>query len=292
MSNAHLEIDVAGWVERASADPVAYRQRQTVEVTLNAIAMTATLNDKLFLKGGILMGLAYDSPRQTADIDLTTLFEAGPEIDAQITELMNAAFPRAAAQLGYVDLIVKVQSVKRMPKRIFEDAEFPALKMKVAFAERGTKQEKALEERRAPGVIDVDISFNETLRQIQILELTGGQELQAYSLVDLMAEKYRAMLQQKERNRNRRQDVYDLNRLIESEKFDDGFQTQLLEAFVDKCRSRHIEPTAQSLEDPEVKARSGKEWETMELEVGEIPEFEPCYARVSAFYRNLPWRSS
>lgn len=291
MSDAHLEIDVAGWVERARADPVAYRQRQTVEVTLNAIAMTATLNDKLFLKGGILMGLAYDSPRQTADVDLTTLFEAGPEIDAQLTELMNAAFPRAAAQLGYVDLIVKVHSVKRMPKRIFEDAEFPALKMKVAFAERGTKQEKALEEGRAPSVIDVDISFNEALRQIQILELTGGQELQAYSLIDLMAEKYRAMLQQKERNRNRRQDVYDLNRLIESEILDDGFRTQLLDAFVEKCRSRHIEPTPQSLDDPEVKARSGKEWETMKLEVGEIPEFEPCYARVSAFYRNLPWRA-
>ncbi|MEQ8749016.1 MAG: nucleotidyl transferase AbiEii/AbiGii toxin family protein [Amphiplicatus sp.] len=253
--------------------------------------MTATLNDKLFLKGGILMGLAYDSPRQTADVDLTTLFEAGPEIDAQLTELMNAAFPRAAAQLGYVDLIVKVHSVKRMPKRIFEDAEFPALKMKVAFAERGTKQEKALEEGRAPSVIDVDISFNEALRQIQILELTGGQELQAYSLIDLMAEKYRAMLQQKERNRNRRQDVYDLNRLIESEILDDGFRTQLLDAFVEKCRSRHIEPTPQSLDDPEVKARSGKEWETMKLEVGEIPEFEPCYARVSAFYRNLPWRA-
>lgn len=292
MSDAPVEIDVAGWVERAKADPVAYRQRQTVEVTLNAIAMTAALNDKLFLKGGILMGLAYESPRQTADVDLTTLFEAGPEIDAQIAGLMNAALPRAAAHLGYVNLIVKVHSVKRMPKRIFEDAEFPALKLKVAFAERGTKQEKALEEGLAPGVIDVDISFNETLRQIQILELTGGQELQAYSLVDLMAEKYRAMLQQKERNRNRRQDIYDLNRLIESKDFDDGFRSQLLDAFIEKCRSRHIEPTAQSLDDPEVKARSGKEWATMELEVGEIPEFEGCFARVSDFYRNLPWRPS
>lgn len=292
MSDAPVEIDVAGWVERAKADPVAYRQRQTVEVTLNAIAMTTALNDKLFLKGGILMGLAYESPRQTADVDLTTLFEAGPEIDAKIAGLMNAALPRAAAHLGYVDLIVKVHSVKRMPKRIFEDAEFPALKLKVAFAERGTKQEKALEEGLAPGVIDVDISFNETLRQIQILELTGGQELQAYSLVDLMAEKYRAMLQQIERNRNRRQDIYDLNRLIESKDFDDGFRSQLLDAFIEKCRSRHIEPTAQSLDDPEVKARSGKEWATMELEVGEIPEFEGCFARVSDFYRNLPWRPS
>lgn len=292
MSDPHLEINVAGWVERAKADPIAYRQRQTVEVTLNAIAMTVALNEKLFLKGGILMGLAYDSPRQTADVDLTTLFKAGPEIDAQIAELMNAAFPRAAARLGYVDLIVKVHSVKRMQKRIFEDAEFPALKIKVAFAERETTQEKALKKGLAPGVIDVDISFNEPLRQIQILELTGGQELQAYSLIDLMAEKYRAMLQQKERDRNRRQDVYDLNRLIESEKFDDGSRAQLLDAFIEKCRSRHIEPTAQSLDDPEIKTRSGKEWETIELEIGEIPKFEDCYANVSEFYRSLPWPTS
>lgn len=292
MSEPHLEINVAGWVERAKADPIAYRQRQTVEVTLNAIAMTAALNEKLFLKGGILMGLAYDSPRQTADVDLTTLFRAGPEIDAQIAELMNAAFPRAAARLGYVDLIAKVHSIKRMPKRIFEDAEFPALKIKVAFAVRGTKQEKALEEGLAPGVIDVDISFNEPLRQLQILELTGGQELQAYSLVDLMAEKYRAMLQQKERDRNRRQDVYDLNRLIESEKIDDGSRAQLLDAFIEKCRPRYIEPTAQSLDDPEIKTRSGKEWETIELEVGEIPKFEDCYSNVSEFYRSLPWPNS
>lgn len=289
MSDPHLEINVAGWVERAKADPVAYRQRQTVEVTLNAIAMTAALNDKLFLKGGILMGLAYDSPRQTADVDLTTLFKVGPEIDTQIAELMNAAFPRAAAQLGYVDLIAKVHSIKRMPKGIFEDAKFPALKMKVAFAVRGTKQETALNEGLAPGVIDVDISFNEPLRQIQILELTGGQELQAYSLLDLMAEKYRAMLQQKERDRNRRQDVYDLNRLIESDKHDDVFRAQLLDVFIEKCRSRNIEPNSQSLDDPEIKERSGKEWNTMKLEVGEVPKFEICYENVSEFYRSLPW---
>ena len=67
-----IKINVAEWVASAKADPVAYQQRQTVEITLNAIAMTAPLNAKMFLKGGILMGLAYDSPRQTTDIDLTT----------------------------------------------------------------------------------------------------------------------------------------------------------------------------------------------------------------------------
>jgi len=289
MSETVLKIDVARWVEKAKADPLAYCQRQAAEVTLNAIAMTAALNDKLYLKGGILMGLAYNSPRQTADIDLTAALSIEHEIDDQIAKLLNTSLPRAAAKLGYADLVVKVHSVKRMPKRIFETAKFPALKMKIAFAKRGTKQEEALAAGKAPGVIDLDISFNEILRQIQILELTGGEELQAYSLIDLMAEKYRAMLQQKERNRNRRQDVYDLDRLIAKHSFDSVFKEQLLEVFVEKCRSRHIEPGRDSLQDSEIKNRSSAEWESMELEIGDLPDFDECYERVLAFYLSLPW---
>ena len=251
--------------------------------------MTAELSEKLFLKGGVLMGLAYGSPRQTADIDLTTAFKVGPDIDDKIMVLMNGAFPRAAAKLGYVDLIVKVHSVKRMPKRIFEDAEFPALKMKIAFAKRGSRQEQVLEMGKATSMVDVDISFNEPLGRIQVLELTGGEELQAYSLVDLIAEKYRAMLQQKERKRNRRQDVYDLDRLIDGNDLPEPLLTEILEALIEKCRSRKIDPSVDSLDDPEIKRRSGADWATMELEIGALPEFEECYARVLTFYRKLPW---
>ena len=259
MSDDAIEIDVAGWVERAKTDPTAYGQRQAAEITLNAIAMTAPLNEKLILKGGILMGLAYNSPRQTADIDLSAILVAEDNVDEMIKDLLDSAFPGAAAKLGYPDLILKVHSVKKQPKHIeIEDAEFPALKLKIAFAQRGTKQEQALREGKAPGIIDLDISFNEPLRQIQILELT---ELLAYGLVDLIAEKYRAMLQQVERNRNRRQDVYDLDRLIVEHELNAEVRVQILDVFIEKCRSRHIEPTAASLQNPEVKARSGANWD-------------------------------
>ena len=40
---------------------------QTIEIVLNSIALITPLNVEMFLKGGILMGLAYDSPRQTSD---------------------------------------------------------------------------------------------------------------------------------------------------------------------------------------------------------------------------------
>ena len=290
MSDPALKIDVAEWVERARADPVAYRQRQTVEITLNAIAMTAPLNAEMFLKGGILMGLAYGSPRLTADIDLTTNRPADSNVGEMIQTSLDSAFPRAAAVLGYADLVVKTHSVKEQPKQVgFENADFPALKLKIAYAQRGTLQEKALQQGKTPGVIDVDISFNEPLTQIQVLELTGGRELRAYGLVELIAEKYRAMLQQDQRGRNRRQDVYDLDQLIAGNEIDDACREQILDVFIAKCQSRRLEPTYASLDGPEIKKRSSVNWQTMELELDELPDFESCFARVSEFYRNLPW---
>ena len=211
MSDPVFKVNVEEWVERAKADPIAYQQRQTVEITLNAIALTAPLKEKMFLKGGILMGLAYDSPRQTIDIDLTTLLAPEGDVGDTVRKLLDSMFPLAAAALGYAGLIVKTHSVKPQPKAKFPDAKFPALKLKIASAKRGTTQEKALQEGKAPVVIAVDISFNEPLLQIQVLELTGGQELRAYGLVDLIAEKYRAILQQVPRKRYRPQDVYDLD---------------------------------------------------------------------------------
>ncbi len=292
MSDAPLKIKVAEWVKRAEADPVAYQLRQTVEVTLNAIAITVPLNTKLFLKGGILMGLAYNSPRQTLDIDMTTNFTSDDNVDDEILEQLNSALPRAIAALGYANLLVKASSVKRLPSTaIFKSAEFPALKLKIVSALRNTKQEIAFYKGKAPCVIDLDISYNEPLKQIQVLELTGGQELLAYSLVDLIAEKYRAMLQQVPRNRYRRQDIYDLNLLIEENQINDACREQILEAFIEKCHSRNLDPTQGSLDDSAIKERASAEWQTMSLELGELPNFEECFECVSKFYRNLPWDS-
>lgn len=290
MPDAPLKIKVAEWVSRAEADPTAYQLRQTVEVTLNAIAITVPLNARMFLKGGILMGLAYNSPRQTLDIDMTTNFTSDDNVDREILEQLNSALPRAAAALGYANLLVKASSVKRYPSdTVFKTAEFPALKLKIVSARRKTKQEIAFHKGKAPCVIDLDISYNEPLKQIQVLELTGGQELLAYSLVDLTAEKYRAMLQQEPRNRYRRQDVYDLDLLITENQIDDDCREQVLDAFIEKSQSRHLEPTQDSLDEPAVKERASAEWETMALELGDLPDFEDCFTRVLEFYRNLPW---
>lgn len=289
MSDHILEIDVADWVERARNKPATHRQRQAIEVILNAIATTVPLNTGLYLKGGILMGLAYDSPRLTMDVDLTSRLAASENVEDLIRNL-DDVFPDVAATLGYTDLVVKTNSIRRLPRRgNFETAQFPALQLKIGYATRGTRQERALRDGMAATVIAVDVSFNEPTRAIQILHLTGGEELRAYSLIDLIAEKYRAMLQQAVRKRNRRQDVYDLRLLIEEQEIDEDCRAQILDTLLEKSRSRHLEPTRDGLDDPEVKRRSSIEWDTLELELGEVPDFETCYERVRDFYRSLPW---
>ena len=206
--------------------------------------------------------------------------------------MLDSAFPPAAASLGYANLVIRTHSVKKRPKAIFETASFPALKLKIASARRGTPQERALRSGRPAGVlIEIDISFNEPLSEIQVLEMTDDQALLAYSLIDLIAEKYRALLQQVTRRRQRRQDVYDLDHLIMRNEIDEECRSRILEAFVTKCWTRNLDPTRASLDDPEIRKRAAAEWGTMELELGRLPDFEGCFVRVCEFYRNLPWDS-
>ena len=283
MSEPARKVDAAEWVARAEDDPIAHQQRQTVHIVLCAIASSAPLKQIMVLKGGILMGLAYGSLRQTADVDLTADAPVDGNTADDIKTWLGPMLPRAAAALGYAGLTTEIHSIKLMPRKDrFETARAPALKAKV----RSVRQDGM------KTFVSVDISFKEELQQVEALELTEDNALLAYGLEDLVAEKYRAMLQQVVRHRNRRQDVYDLDLLIANRSFDDTHKQRILDALIVKCRSRQIEPTRDALRDPEIMQRSGADWTTIKLELGELPEFEPSFERVAAFYQDLPWGDS
>lgn len=287
-------VDVAAWVERARRDPVGHFERQATEVVLNAIGMTGPLGNKILLKGGALMGVVYRSPRQTADLDFTTSLQPTAGVDAEIIAALNEALPHAAVQLGYPDIVSKVQSARRLPRvDRFIDADFPALKIKIGYAHRGSTQERALAIQQCANVIELDISFNEPVSFVETVKLgSAGPSISVYSLIDLIAEKTRALLQQKYRRRNRRQDVYDIALLLKQFPLDHNERNLLHKVLLEKCRSRRIEPTIDSISDPEIVQRAQMEWGTLELELGEVPEFENCFKSVESFYRSLPWSSS
>lgn len=202
-----VDVDLKGWVEEAADNPVLYRDRRVTEIVLTAIGLAPTLKGALVLKGGTLMALAFDSRRLTADVDFTALL--GPEgFEQPLTEELNALLPKAAIQLGHLDLICRVQSVKKMPRaQNFSDHDFPALRARIGSAVRGTPEERHLEGGQATRVLDIEISFRDQVYGGQTLQLSdAGVAILAFTIHELIAEKFRALLQQPIRNRYRRQD--------------------------------------------------------------------------------------
>lgn len=287
-----IDIDVRQWVEAARADPKLYRDRQVAEIVLSAIGITPTLKTSLVLKGGTLMALAFRSERVTGDVDFSATVQ--PEgFDDLLKDELDAALPTAAVKLGYLDLVCRVQGVKRRPRPDnFEGADFPALEVKIGFAQRGTPQETALAEGRAARTLLMEVSFRDQVYAFQELHLTGPDvAVQAFTLNELIAEKLRALLQQPIRRRNRRQDVYDIAYLLSSNACDDNARSVILSTLIEKCRTRGIDPTPESLDHPEVRERAAREWDTLRLEVANLPPFNEKFALVAEFYRALPWAS-
>jgi predicted nucleotidyltransferase component of viral defense system len=287
-------VNLAQWVEEAKKNPDQYRDRQVTEILLTAIGLTPTLKDSLVLKGGTLMAVAFGSERATGDVDFTT--HAPPaNFPDLLREELDKALPRAAADLGYTDLICRVQTVKKLPKpAIFEDADFPALQVTIASARRGTSEQTRLELGQSPRVLDMEISFNEQVYAFQELRLDGPRvAIMAYAMSEIVAEKLRALLQQPIRNRTRRQDVFDIAYLLDTFPINDEGRKEVFDTLVSKCQTRDITPDIDSLDNPEVIERARREWTTLQAELTQpLPDFDERLAVVRALYRSLPWDSS
>lgn len=285
-----VDVDVRAWVEAAANDPVLYRDRQVTEIVLSAIGLAPTLSANLVLKGGTLMALAFGSLRLTGDIDFSADVEPA-DFDQALTEELDALLPKVALRLGYLDLVCCVQSIRKMPRsENFEDHSCPALLVKIGSAVRGTPEQVRLEQGRAPRVVQVEISFRDQVYSSQSLLLSGaGAAVRAFTLHEVIAEKLRALLQQPIRNRNRRQDVYDIAFLLAGHVLDANDRALIHRILLDKCASREVPVDAAALENPEVVARAQADWNSLKLELAELPPFEERFGRVAAFYRSLPW---
>lgn len=143
----------------------------------------------------------------------------------------------------------------------------------------------------AADILSIDYNFLESVPEKELIDIGDDNTLCVYGLTTLIAEKFRAMLQQALRNRMRRQDVYDLNYLIENlGPFTDNDETQVLEVLVAKCKERGFTPNRDSMADPEIYWRAKKEYAHLATEVeGNLPDFDSSFTRVRAFYEDLPW---
>lgn len=283
------EHSIGDWVEAASDD--GNREfREAVHTILTAIAADDNLKESMILKGGILLAIRYKSNRYTQDMDFSTEKVLGEGIitSEEIRESLDNSLSVVVQDLEY-DLDCRVQRCKVEPS---EDPSYTykSIDMTIGYAYKGSSRHKWLLKCMSPKTISIDFSLNESTPNIESLKLQDGDVL-VYSLTDLIAEKYRSLLQQVVRNRGRRQDVYDLNFLIENlDDIEEEEKSRILECLIQKANSRDINPGINSLDNEDIKSKAKEGYHTLEDEIdGDLPDFNEIYETVSLFYRSLPW---
>ena len=283
--NAAGAHDIAEWVRQAPSDQ--RELRQAVHTVLAAISHDPQLRAAMIMKGGILLAVRYQSARFTRDIDFSTDMKLGQVNPEELQRRLDASLRLMVEMLEY-DLDCRVQGCKVNPPNR-PNATFPSIELKIGHAYKGTPKHLRLLKLQCPSVLSIDYSLNESISNIDEVVIGLDQSVNAYPFAELVAEKFRDLLQQVERNRYRRQDVYDLALLSRLPR-DKSVDASILESLLIKAWARRIEPDRESLGDEEIKRRAAAEYPTLKDEVqGELPDFEATYAEVTAFYQSLPW---
>lgn len=172
-----------------------------------------------------------------------------------------------------------------------EDRNFHTLHIRVGYALRSNKGAmNRLDKKQSPRIVSIDYSFNELVSDISFLEVDGEAQIQTYGEVTLLAEKIRAILQQEERDRSRRQDVYDLYYFLTHHHLDPDKAPLILEELLRKAQSRDLSIDRNSMAAPEIYKRSKREYDSLANEIeGELPDFDLAFSTLKKFYEELPW---
>lgn len=290
-------MNITDWVNIESSEETTFRK--IIHTILLAVSRDKNLSHTLVFKGGIIMSLVYAGNRFTSDLDATSLLsmdELSPEkLETDLEKQLKAS----EIELNY-GLAFKVHSVKPQPAKTYKEIKFPSYKVTVGYAKTDNNKEMGrLRNKQSHNTITIDISFNEsvTVADTECLELKEGRNILCYSLEQLIAEKYRSLLQQVKRNRTRRQDVFDIYQLLVKykEHFNDSNTKESVLNKLKKCsQGKEIDGFLhqEGIFDERIKQMALGDFETLELEIdlekiGVSPE--DMFNVVSDYFRSLPW---
>ncbi len=143
-------------------------------------------------------------------------------------------------------------------------------------------------------MINIYFRFNEKTYDLDFLSLDGDHDndsVKTYSLTDLMAEKYPSDLQQKVTERNRDQDIYDINNLIVKYEISRQDKYKIMEYLLKKSEGKQLDNllNVKGIRDVEIIERSSQRYQDLSSTVKSLPLFEDAYEKVACFYYSLPW---
>ncbi len=247
-------------------------------VILNCIASDPTTGHGMVLKGGNALRFAYQSPRSTKDLDFSVTAGEIPDNTDRIRGLLDIAL-RYAERRFYVK--AKCQRAKRNP--MSPKATRPTYDISVGYQFPSDTYFHSFENRNVPTVIPLEVSLNDLV--CETCPWTGVESLRVCSLEDILAEKLRSLLQQKARNRNRHQDVYDIARNVRRSVVDRRKIGSYLEQ---KSRLRDIEARKSSF-DNVIRDKAGEEYEQRIREQAprDFIPFEEAWQEVLSLVQSL-----
>ncbi len=281
------QLDFAQWVKR-SENVANAAFRQAVHTLILAISHADSLHTRMIFHGGLLLAIRFQGIRHTKDIDFVTSEKRSQLDEESFVAYLNEELAIACENLSY-GLDCRIQSCRVKPPG--ENRNFQSLKIGMGYAYKGAPGHWRLMKKESPTVIEIDYSFNEINQQIDTVQLVDGGKILAYSLPDLVGEKYRAMIQQKSRNRTRRQDAFDIYWLLKCGYLEDkNLKFLIYRSLLIKAQSRQLAINKDSLADEEIVERSKAEYATLADEIdGALPPFEEVYTAVRNYYEALPW---
>jgi predicted nucleotidyltransferase component of viral defense system len=287
-------IDLQKWVEVSEEISISDGEfRKAVKSILEGISQEGTLASLMVMKGGLLLAIKYQSPRFTKDIDFSThktLLEINIE---EFLQSFEAGLATAEENEYGLAFVLQKHEIRPAPKN---NPSYPTLHLKIGYANRNDRnQYNRLAQKQSAKVVEIDFSFNEWIPEgdSEIAILAGEGELKHYSLHEIVAEKFRSLLQQPIRERARYQDVYDLHLLLTSNQnlATEDDRHLVLKLLKEACYSRQVRADDSSFRNPQIKelARLGYEKELPAQLKEDPPEFEEAFALVDRYYSSLPW---
>lgn len=256
------------------------RKRYAQFVILESIALSAA-RDYLSFKGGNAVRFIHGNPRSTADLDFTA--EPGfPDDKEEIRKKLDEALRRSRNRY---ELKLRCQRVKRNPPGV--DKTMPTYEITVAYQFPNDRHYIDFDSREQINtIIPLDISFNDVVCETSDEQLDPNYDvsIKVCVLEDILAEKLRALLQQPIRNRHRREDVYDISRLVKTEK-ERIDKKKVAEFFTKKSTARRIQ-ARKSAFDEEVRNRARFDYDKLFEEPDFIP-FDEAWQRILDFVSSL-----
>ena len=267
--------------------------RSVVHIILNAISSQHELQTQMVMKGGILMAIAYHTGRYTKDIDFSTTkhyseFQAGQD---QFIDNIDNAIKLAAAKLPY-GFACAIQSSEVRPG---VTGNYQTLHLSVGYASKNSSGAmKKLSMKQAVHVVKIDYSFNELVGDLAMIDANGEENLQTYGQLTLVAEKYRALIQQgsggRARGSSRGQDIFDLHSLLTQSPPSVEAQSHLVDLLIEKSHSRDVVARQDSMSEDVIYAKSEERYANLVDEIdGQLPNFDEAFAFVRRFYEEMPW---